>query len=69
MTVDLWKDLAEEITKRLNADDVIDRSGEVVISLEEMASIIEKVIEQFARERITRINFKVKKNGDTFKTG
>ena len=67
MGVDLWKDLAERIYREFLLE--CTECGEVCISEEKAISIIQKVIEQFARERITRINFKVKKNGDTFKTG
>jgi len=65
MSADIWKDLAEKITKRLDADDVIDRvSGEVIVSLEEMASIIEEEIKKFSEERIVHINFKVNEDAD-----
>jgi len=70
MDEDIWKDLAGKITKRLDADDVIDRvSGEVIVSLEEMANIIEGEIKKFVSTRIVKIYFTVKKDGNTSKTG
>ena len=70
MNTDIWKDLAEEITKRLDADDIIDRvSGEVIVSLPEMAKIIEGVIKKFAEERIAKICFMVSEDEDISKTG
>lgn len=70
MKVDIWKDLAEKISKRLDADDVIDHvSGEVIVSLKELTNIIEKEIKKFADERIARICFMVGEDEDTSKTG
>lgn len=67
MTVDLWKDLAERIYREFLSE--CTECGEVCISEEAGISIIQKEIEQFARERIVHINFKVKEDADISQTG
>ena len=67
MIVNLWKDLAERIYREFLLECA--ECGEVCISEKAAISIIQKVIEQFARERIIRVNFMVSKDEDTSKTG
>ena len=62
--IDIWHELAEEITKELKNPKKL-----FPYHRKDLVGDVERVIKKFAENRIVQFWFKVKKNGDTFKTG
>ena len=67
MKVDIWKDLAKKLAKRICP--LIELKSDGKVEEEFMANLLEEEIKKFAEERIARICFMVGEDEDISKTG
>lgn len=67
MKVDIWRDLAEKLAKRICP--FIELKGDIPVEEGYLAGVLEEEIKKFADERIARVCFMVSKDEDTSKTG
>lgn len=68
MKVDIWKDLAERLAKRI-CPFIEFEGGGTPVEEGYLADVLEEEIKKFADERIARICFMVGEDEDTSKTG